>query len=286
MREQVMLLVAVILWGFSFVFTKIVLDFVTPLELMGLRFLISLPFLYLVILKKKIKLRFERKDYLKILIGGLVIAFHFFIQITGLNYTSATNAGWIISVTPLVLAILSYFFLKEKIGRNAIYGIIIATTGIILLVSQGDISNLGWLSSYGDWLLLLSAHTWAIYTIVTRDASRKYNPIAVTFVILIPSTILTLSYMLFTSDWTVFVNLPMEPMVSLLILGLLCMGVAQWFWQEGVAKFGAARAGFFLYLEPIATTAFAVPYLGESFGLFAAGGGLLVLVGVYLAGKK
>jgi drug/metabolite transporter (DMT)-like permease len=64
------------------------------------------------------------------------------------------------------------------------------------------------------------------------------------------------------------------------------MGLAHWFWQEGVARLGAARAGVFLYLEPLATTGLAVPYLGESFGLFTAVGGAMVLAGVYLAERK
>ena len=114
MRERIMLLLAVIFWGWSFVFTKILLDYVTPIELMGLRFMIGLPFLYLVILKKKIKLEFDKKDYSRLLVGGIIIALHFFIQISGLQFTSATNTGWIISVTPLILALLAFFFLTLK----------------------------------------------------------------------------------------------------------------------------------------------------------------------------
>ena len=286
MREKIFLLLAVIFWGWSFVFTKILLDYVAPIELMGLRFLIGLPFIYLVTKQKKIKLHFESKDYARILLGGLVITLHFFIQITGVQFTSATNTGWIISVTPLILAVLSYIFLKEKIGKNAIFGIIVATIGILLLVSNGKLSDLGWLSSYGDWLVLASAHTWAIFTVVTRDISRKYNPLAVTFAILLPSALLTCTYMIFTSDWSKFISLPTEPMVSLFILGILCLGTAHWFWQEGVAKFGATRAGIFLYLEPIATTLLAVPYLHEQFSLFTALGGILVLFGVFVANQK
>jgi hypothetical protein len=48
-------------------------------------------------------------------------------------------------------------------------GIAVATLGILLLVSRGDIASLGWLRSTGDWLVLASAHTWAVYTVVTRD---------------------------------------------------------------------------------------------------------------------
>ena len=286
MREKLFLLLAVIFWGWSFVFTKIRLDFVTPIELMALRFLLGVPFLYLVIRIKKIKLQFEKKDYKKILLGGIIITIHFFIQITGLQTTSATNTGWIISITPLILAVLSFFILKEKIGRNAIAGIIVATIGILLLVSRGDIGNLDWLSSVGDWLVLLSAHTWAIYTVATRDISRTYNPLAVTFAILIPSALMTIGYVSVSSDWSKFLLFSTEALISLIILGLLCLGTAHWFWQEGIAKFGAARAGLFLYLEPLATTALAVPYLGEQFGIYSAIGGLLVLGGVFMAEKK
>ncbi len=59
--------------------------------------------------------------------------------------------------------------------------------------------------------------------------------------------------------------------------------LAQWFWQLGVARLGAARAGIFVYLEPLATTALAVPLLGETFGVATAVGGALLLLGVWHA---
>jgi drug/metabolite transporter (DMT)-like permease len=205
------------------------------------------------------------------------------IQITGLKYTSATNTGWIISVTPLVLAVLSFLFLKERIRVNQIMGIIIATIGILLLVSKGDFSKLDWLSSVGDWLVLGSAHTWAIYTVVTRNVARRCHPLALTFAILVPSTVIMLTYMALTSDWQKFTNLPAEPLINLLFLGICGTALGHWFWQEGVARLGAARSGIFLYLEPIATMSLALPYLGEAYSSFTLYGGVLVLTGLFVA---
>ena len=111
MLIRIYLLLAVIFWGWSFVFTKILLDYVNPAELMGLRLLIGLPILLIILIVKQIKIKFQKSDYKAILAGGLVITAHFLIQITGLKYTSATNTGWIIAVTPLVLAVLSFFVL-------------------------------------------------------------------------------------------------------------------------------------------------------------------------------
>lgn len=286
MRSRLYLLACVIFWGWTFVATKIVLDYVTPVELLGLRFLIGLPILFFVIRAKKARLEFSPLGRRQILIGSVIITVHFLIQITGLKYTSATNTGWLISVTPLVMAVLSYVILKERLGRRELVGIGVATVGILLLVSRGDLASLHWMSSIGDWLVLGSAHTWALYTIATRDLSRSSNPLAVTFMVLLPSGILMLLYMTFMSDWTVFLHLPLDAVVALLFLGILGLAIAHWFWQEGVAELGAARAGLYLYLEPVATTALAVPYLGEQFTWATGVGGMLVLTGVFWAQRK
>jgi len=164
-------------------------------------------------------------------------------------------------------------------------GILVATLGILVLISKGHLSNIAWLKSRGDWLILLSAHTWALYTISTRDLSRSRHPLAVTLIVFTPLTVVCLTTMVFTSHLSTFVSLPIPPVLAMLFLGVLGTA-AQWFWQEGVARLGAAKAGVFLYLEPLATTALAVPLLGESYGRFTAFGGVMVLAGVWWAQRR
>ena len=280
---RVLLFVTVMVWGSTFVATKICLTVLTPAEVLGLRLLLATPVLYGLIVVQKIRLSFTTREKRTLLLGSSVLTLHFLIQIIGLQYTTATNTGWIISITPLVIAFLSYIFLKERIQRVDIVGIAIATMGILLLMSRGDFTSLGWLSSVGDWLILASAHTWAIYTVVSRSISRSHSPIAVAFAFLLPATIAMTVYMGFTSDWSKFIHLQPEPLAAIIFLGVVAMGLANWWWQKGVASIGAAKAGTFLYIEPLATTALAVPMLQESFGVFTAIGGFLVLCGVYWA---
>ena len=286
MLVRIYLLLTIIFWGWSFIATKILLEYVNPAELMGLRFIVALPALFVIVFTKRVKLKFSVKHRWQLLLGSAIITAHFLIQITGLQYTSATNTGWIVAATPLVLAVMSYLILKEKIGLKEMLGVAVATIGIILLISKGRLGDLGWLQSIGDWLILASAHTWALYTVATRDLTRIYNPLAITLAIMLPSAILLVGYMVFTSDWSVFLALPLEAVLALLFLGIFSTAVAHWFWQEGVSSLGAARSGFFLYLMPLATTVLAVPYLDEEFGLLSAIGGALVLVGVYVAQRK
>jgi len=285
MLARALMLLTVTLWGWSFVATKICLGYMTPLEVIGLRYVLGLPALLGIILAKRVRFYLAPKDLGLVFLASIVITAHFLIQITGIKYTTATNTGWLIAVTPLALAALSLVFLKERITRNAVVGIVVATGGIVLLVSRGHLRELTWLRSTGDWLVLGSAHTWAIYTVLTRNVARRYNPLLVSFAVLGFSSVVIVGSMAFTSDWDKFAHLPLEPIIAILFLGIACLALAFWFWQEGVVRLGAARAGFFLYLEPLATTALAVPYLHEPFGFFPAVGGLMVLAGVYLTEK-
>jgi drug/metabolite transporter (DMT)-like permease len=282
---NILLLLTVIVWGWSFVATKICLGYLSPIETIGLRLLIGAPILFLLIKLKKVKLNLNYRDKSQSL-AALIITAHFIVQATGLKYTTATNTGWIIALIPLIVAVLAFLLLKEHIGYKLIAGIAIASFGVLLLISKGHPANFGWLRSGGDWLVLISAHTWAFYTIVTRDLSRSRDPLGLTFSIILPATILFLTIMLFTSDWTRIIHLPVKILAAIVFLGILATALAHWFWQLGVSKMGAARAGVFLYLEPVATTALAVPYLHESYGMLTAIGGFLVLFGVWFASRK
>ncbi len=285
MAASIFLLLAVIIWGWNFVASKIVLEHVSPINLMGFRLLIGLPLMYTLIRwrGKKFDFKGHRRG---LILGSIFITAHFAIQFTGIKYTSATNTGWLIGAVPLVTAVLAYFILKERITRYAAIGIIIATAGIVLLISKGDITDLNWLSSVGDWLVLGSCFTWGFYTVFTRDLSRDCDPLITTFTVLITPTIIGTAFIIFTFDTSVIKQFTIEVVIAFLYLGIFGTALAHWFWQEGVARLGAARAGIFLYLEPIATTMLAVPYLNESFGIYSATGGAMVLSGVWIAQWK
>jgi drug/metabolite transporter (DMT)-like permease len=280
MPTRLLLLFCVIVWGWTFVATKICLAYLDPYELVGLRFAIGLPLLFAVIHFKRIGIEFSKREYRALALGAAIVAIHFIMQAIALNYTSATNTGWIIAVTPLAMAVLSFLILRERIGSKGVVGIVVATVGILLLISRGEFASLGWLNSVGDWLILASAHTWALFTIATRDVSRSRNPMTVTLAVFMPVTVLCFLYVIVFKDVRAIVTLPPEPLVALLFLGVLGT-LTQWFWQIGIAKIGAARAGIFLYLEPVATTSLAVPLLHEPVGISTIVGGLLVLAGVW-----
>lgn len=283
---RIALLAGVCIWGWSFVATRVALHYVTPIELLALRYVTALPVLGALIIAQRLRLEFTPRQRWQVLLGAAILTTHFLVQITGLQYTTATNTSWIIAATPLVMAVVAWLILRERLGFREIAGIAVATFGIVLLVSRGRLGSIAWLSSIGDWLVLGSAHTWAFYTVATRNLSRARSPLVVTFAMLLPSALVCTIYVAIDSDLSRLAHIPLDGVIAILFLGVLAMAFGQWFWQIGIRSFGAARAGLFLYLEPLATTALAVPYLHEPFGPFIAIGGLLVLAGVFIAQRR
>ncbi len=274
------------MWGWTFVATKVLLAELRPIDVVAMRLAIGVPFLALLLLVQRMPLRFDRADVRPLLLGGAIVTVHLLLQAVALVTTTATNSGWIISVTPLALAALSFVFLRERIGRRGAIGIAVATAGILLLVSRGRLTDLRWLQSSGDWLMLASAHTWAAYTVVTRDLVRRRNPLAVTFGVLLSAAVPIAIVAVASADVAPLRALSPRGMAALLYRAIAGRARGNWFWQVGVATLGATRAGLYLYLEPLATLALAVPLLGEPFGIITAIGGGLVLAGVYLGQRR
>jgi drug/metabolite transporter (DMT)-like permease len=286
MLPHVLLVAAVVLWGWTFVATKILLAELGPVEIFAMRLAIGLPFLAAVLVVRRVPLEFARADAWPLVVASAVFTLHFLVQIAGLVTTTATNTGWIIAVSPLALAVLAFVFLREHIGRTGAAGIAIATTGVVLLVSRGRLTDLAWLRNTGDWLVLGSAVTWAVYTVLARDLLRRRHPLAVTFAVLVVAAAMTAILAGAFADLSRVRSLSPRGIAAVLYLGIPGLALGQWFWQEGVARLGAMRAGVYLYLEPLATLGLAVPLLGEPFGLAGLLGGGLVLTGVYVAQRK
>jgi drug/metabolite transporter (DMT)-like permease len=221
-----------------------------------------------------------------LLLGVLIFSGHYVLQTWALEFTTATNSGWIVTVTPLAIAILAAAFLGESISTRMSLGILVASAGIVLLVSRGDVTSLSWLSSVGDWMVLGSTFTWAAFTVVTRDSSRSLDPSVVALTMTLPLAAVALALPFSLGSYTAPGSWSAGTWAALVYLGVFGVALAQWFWQAGIARLGAAQAGLFLYLEPLATTALAVPYLGEPFPLTSAVGGALVVLGVFLARRR
>ena len=274
-------LFAVVVWGGSFVATRIALDALTPFGLIAIRLWMGAGLLALVMAGRKQRLMPEPADLPRCVFLGVVLAAHLLIQAYGLLYTSAINTGWIIGFIPVTIAIGAWLLGQQRLNRTGWGGVGLGTLGVALVtaIAPRDFAR----AHFGDLLQLGSCLTWTVYTLAAARPNASSGVLRVTTFGMAAAAALSSVVAVFTG----FVSGPLTPrsLTALVFLGVICGGVAYYLWFAAVERHGPAKIGALLYIEPFVALATGALVLHEHVTLNAVAGGLLVLVGVALVAR-
>jgi drug/metabolite transporter (DMT)-like permease len=275
----------VLIWGATFVATKIALREVSPATVVWVRFAMGL-----VVLGVAAGLRHElavprRGDWTYLaLLGFNGVALHQWLQSNGLLTAQATTTAWIVASTPIFIALLGWFSLKERLSLAQGGGMAIAAIGVTLVVSRGDPSALlaGSAATMGDLLILLSALNWAIYTIVSRRMLSRLAAANMIFYVMVFGW-------LFVTVWIIGFGpglgeiglISLRGWAAISGLGVLGSGLAYIMYYDALKVLPASQLGAFLYVEPLVTMLLAAPVLGEPITAVVLAGGAMIIAGIY-----
>ena len=279
-------LLAIIFWGASFIATKYLLDELTPETIISMRLILAISLLLTIALLQKRDFSINLESHGYILILAIIAVFHLWIQVTGLKFTTASNTGWIIGTAPIFMALLGLFFFKEKLTVLKVTGIIIATFGLLMLVGNGNPANIDLIKNKGDLLVLASAFTWGIYSMVNKKISLNYSPVMTILYLFIMMAIIIIPFTINDGAIKSVINLSGLGWVAILFLGLLCSGVAYVIWAYALREMESAKVGAYLYFEPLVTVIAAWILLREDITLFMILSGLIITAGVFLVNKE
>lgn len=288
-RSMIKALFSVIVWGASFVATKIALQDISPVTVVWLRFGMGVFILGgAVSYRKQLKLP-DKEDWLYFgLLGFLGIAFHQWLQSTGLVTARAVSTSWIVASTPIFMALLGWLFLKEKLALFQILGIGLSTFGVLLVISKGNLASLfsGNFGTTGDYLILVSALNWAVFSTLSRRGLHKYPAAEMMFYVM--SIGWLFSSILFFSSGKIqqIQTLSLNGWLAIGFLGIFCSGIAYIFWYDALQTLPVAQTGAFLYIEPVVTIIVAGLVLGEDILLPGLMGGAIILCGVWMVNRK
>lgn len=276
----------VLIWGLTFVSTKVLLIDFTPIEILFIRFLLGF-FALLIIHPRRIKIKNFKIEILLMGAGLCGVALYFLFENIALTYTFASNVGVIVSIAPMVTAIIAHFFLEgEKLRPRFFAGFLLAMAGIFLIMFNG--SFILKLNPIGDILAALAAIIFAVYSVLMRKISAyKFNTIAVTRRVFLYG-LLFLIPLLFIMDFNPDVNKLIEipNLLNLLFLGLGASALCFVSWNWAVGLLGAAKTSVYIYIVPVVTVIASALILHETITPIAFGGVMLTLVGMYLSERK
>lgn len=279
-------LAVITFWGFSFIATKYVLSEINPLSIVFLRQIFGFILLFFILIKQGKSFVVNPKDLKWVLVLAVIAWLHLWIQVTGLQWTTASNTGWIIGITPVFMTILGLIFFKEKLTGMQIFGIAAAFFGLMLLVSKGDLSSIDFISNRGDLLIVGSTLTWAAYSLVSKKITLKYSPVVTTLYLFLFVAVITAPLAISKQSLNAVINLSFVGWISILFLGFFCSGVAYVLWAKALSEMNASKVGAFLYIQPFITFFGSWLYLDEEITIITLLSGIIIIGGVVLVNRK
>ena len=274
------------IWGLTFISTKVLIEHgLSPQEIFLLRFLMAYLGIWFISPRKLFADNW--KDELWLLWGGVTGgSFYFFTENTALEITLATNVAFIVCTAPLLTTILSLLiYKKEKATAGLVGGSLLALVGVALVVYNGHFILK--ISPLGDFLTLLAAFSWAFYSLIMKKMSGRYRTTFITRKIFFYG-ILTILPAFILHPWQFSLSGLWQPAVwmNLLFLGVLASLVCFVVWNIILKQLGTERASNYIYLNPLFTLIGSAVLLDEQFTVMSLMGAMLILGGVYWAGKR
>lgn len=279
-------ILTVLIWGTTFISTKVLLSHFTPIEILFFRF--SLGFIALLLIyPHKLVLTDKKQEKLFMLAGLCGVTLYFLFENIALTYSFASNIGVIVSISPFITGILSHFFLKqEKLKLSFFLGFFVSITGVALISFNG--STVLKLNPIGDILAVLAAATWSVYSIVTKKISDyQYNTIQVTRRIFFYGLIFMLPA-LFFFDFHIGIDRFKEPLLlfNILFLGFGASAVCFVTWNLSLKLLGVLKTSVYIYAVPVITVAFSAFILKEKITSIAMVGTFLTLAGLFISENR
>lgn len=286
-------LLTVLVWGLTFVSTKVLLVDLAPLWILLIRFVIG--FACLCALRPHVLRLDERShEWLFVLAGATGVGAYYLFENVALVFTTATVVGVIVSVSPLSTTLFSALRGNRE-GLNARFfaGFCFAICGLVLVAAGSDLEGLlqGITSPaalLGDMLSLLAALVWSVYSLtIKRISDLGYETIAVTkrtflwgLVLIVPAALLFGG-----TAPTPSVLLAPQNLGNLLFLGFVASAMCFVTWGVAVKRLGPVISSTYIYLVPAITATASIILLGEPLSPFIVIGVILTIVGLVLSDR-
>jgi len=279
------LLTAMLLWSSSFIALKIAFTGYQPMIVILGRMLVG-SFCFLFFYRQLRRVRIVKKD-LKYLLAMAVCepCIYFIFEAKALQYTSASQAGLITAILPLMVAVGAALFLKETVSARTMVGFGVAIGGACWLSLTGEETASAPNPLLGNFLEFLAMAAASGYTLLLKHLSSRYSAVFLTAVQSWVGTVF-FSFFLLHPD----IGIPHEwhaaPALAVIYLGSFVTLGAYLAYNYGVSKIPASQASAYINLIPVFTVILGFIILGDRFTIPQCFATVLVLAGVYISQRR
>lgn len=275
-------IVTVTIWSSTFIITKLVLDYISPIQLLTVRIFLTVIFLW-VIMPKKSKV-FIWKVELLYLFSGLGLALYFIFENTSVLLTMPSNVGLLVALSPIFTTVL--VSIKEKtsyfIPKNII-GLLLALVGVFFVEFGNSAIHVAFL---GDMLAILAALMFSFYTFFLSKIKDDTHLIIKTRKVFTYVFLVLFLYQIVMKESFVWDSYNATTIGGVIFLALVASSLAFLFWNHSITLIGTFKTNIFIYLIPVITMVMSYLVMDDPITLFKVIGTVVIIVGLYLSEKN
>ncbi|WP_417332359.1 DMT family transporter [Halarcobacter sp.] len=278
----VSIIFAMFIWGSSFIALKAAMVDLGEYTVIFIRMAAaSLCFIFFI--KRFLKYDFTKRDIqLILLLGFFEPCLYFVFEAKALLYTSASQAGMITSLMPLMTAMAAGYFLKEIISRQLLFGSVIAMIGVVWLSVQATTTESAPNPMLGNFLEFCAMACATGYTLVARYLSEKFSALFITAIQAFIGFVFFLPFFIFEVS-TKEMTFSVEAVSWSIYLGIVVTLLGYGLFNFALTKIEASRAAMFVNLIPIFTLILAFLILGEKLTTTELVASATILFGVIIS---
>ena len=275
---------AYVIFGLSYLFSKMALNITNPIILLCVRFSITFVLLNLLVATKLLKLNLKGKKLLApVLLGVLQPVLYFFLENYGLSYTTTSFTGMISALCPVFTTVLGALILKEKVSKKQWLCICVSIAGVLMVtmkVSSGENTLLGCAC------LLLAYFTGSFYSLLVRKLSKDFSAFELTYIMFTVGFVFFLGFAFIqyrgeTVDLLADALSHRDFIIAALYLGGLSSVGAYMLANYSLAKLPVARQSIFQNMSTVVSVLAGVIIMGDEFTLLNLAAFALILAGVW-----
>lgn len=273
------------IFGFSFMFTRGALDYISPFHLLGLRFATAITIMTVLRLVGLIKIKLQWSDYRALLpLAIFQPLIYFAAETTGVQLTSSSQAGMMIAVIPIFVTILAATVLKEKPMPLQLPFIFASVGGVFFIMAMQSQNGAG-SSNIGSLLLMVAVLAAACYNIASRHASQRYSPLQTTWVMMtvgaVIFNVIAITQSLNAGNIASYFYPLHQIWPAVAYLGILSSVLAFFLINYSLSKLTASQSSVFANLVTVISIVAGVLFRNEPFYWYHAVGAAAILIGVY-----
>ena len=276
-----------ILFGLSFMFTREALDILSPIQLLSFRFALAAISLTLLRLAGVIRVDLRGKNLRSLFVVSLFQPVLYFIfETTGVKLTSASEAGMMMGLIPVVVVLLEVPFFKSAPSFKQLASVVLSVAGVFFIVVMKGNVELGY-NIWGTLSLIGAVLAAGMYNIFSKKSTLAFTPVEITYLMMWTGALLFNGLVLIQhiANGTVgamFIPLAQPRiLVAIVYLGFFSSVLAFFLMNFMLSKIRASQTATYINLTTVVAILGGILLRGETFAWFQGVGAFMIILGVW-----